>query len=216
MEKAIIYSKNSFSLEMQKKYEIIYIGDEFCEYKMIKTIPKYKMNNKKYVLLTPILRDRYLNKARKIIQNFKPDEITINDIGLLWKLTNSISKYKINLGRILVKTNYLSFKSKFWQDIIKKINAIEIDDNSLINFLKEIKIPRIHFHTEYVYQSLTNNCLFKENLNCFKSNYCQNYHQIIYNTKTIMPKLFLKGNAYFLRNSFNKNLKTISRIIYSL
>lgn len=217
MEKAILYKENH-KYEMTK-YNVIYIGDEFCSYKMINSIPKNKIKDKKYVLLTPIIEDRYINITKKIIENFSPQEITVNDLGFLFFLIRKKIKIKINIGRILIKLNFPSFNSKFWQDIMNNINAIEIDNNSIFEITKKLKV-RIHFYLNYDYQSLTYNCIFKNIPFCFKSTYCNMYNEIYYQKKNKNYALFIKGNGYFIKNKLNDNIikkeKFISRIIYSI
>ncbi len=100
-----------------ERYAYIYFGSEFCERK----IPSFDFcrqvfifcikNNKTPVVLTPYLSELYLENyfilIKKLLAEFDCNfEITINDFGLLNKLSSSslnLSGVRFNLGRLQIK-----------------------------------------------------------------------------------------------------------------
>lgn len=208
IEKAIAVSENDFNKVNYKKYDFLYIGSEFCQFKIPKLEYIKKITHKNIVLLTPIITDNCFKNIIKILETTSIKEITVNDIGLFYFLTKNKIETKINIGRVLISNLSKSIGWGKLKKIFENIEAYEIDNMTEIGTIKHLS--KINFHTPFSYLTHTRNCLFKI------KHKCACIDRYIKLKSAISKNIFLNSNAYFLYDPQIKNKRKIKRIVYHI
>lgn len=110
-EKAKIISSVS-KIGLCSKFERIYFGDEFCQYKIpsLKDLNYLKRNSngKKISLVFPYISEYYFHKIEKLLKficanNAIFDEIVFNDWGFFYYIRKNYPALKLVMGRLLTK-----------------------------------------------------------------------------------------------------------------
>ncbi len=108
----IKFIENIKDLNKYKKYNHVYLGNEFCEKKLftlkdLKNIVSDK-NKQKITLVFPYLTQLYLDKVKKILEFVNENnnifcEIVFNDWGMFYFIRKNYPNIKLALGRLLTK-----------------------------------------------------------------------------------------------------------------
>ncbi|MGC8728763.1 MAG: hypothetical protein ACP5SD_05790 [Elusimicrobiales bacterium] len=200
--------ENDFNNIDYKKYDFLYIGSEFCQFKIPKLEHIKKITHKNIVLLTPIITDNCFKNIIKILETTSVKEITVNDMGLFYFLTKNKTKKKINIGRVLISNLSKSIGWGKLKKIFENIEAYEIDNTTEPGIIKNL--TKINLHIPFSYLTHTRNCAFKAEGNCPCAD------RYIKMKSAISKNIFLNSNAYFLYDPQIKNKRKIKRIVYHI
>lgn len=220
IQKAIIFSTEPNYKKIKEKYNIIYLGSEFCQ-NLIPSEQEVKkvvdIGFKKVVLFIPFLTEerfnQYKNLISKLAKNYeKKIEISTSDIGIIYFLNKRFPKIPKNISRPL-SIEFVRMKDEILKETIKelKINAIETDEEIFIQKLTKNKI-NTHFHMKLAFVALQRHCAFtgKITTNCNKI--C-----IGKELKLTIPQtnhMIVTRNNVYLKEINPKNYKNVKRLIY--
>lgn len=220
IQKALVSSTELNYEKIKKKYDIIYLGSEFCQ-NLIPSEQEIKkvldVGFKKVVLFIPFLTEekfnQYKNLILKLAKNYENKiEISTSDIGIIYFLNKRFPKIPKNISRPL-SIEFVRMKNEILKETIKelKINAIETDEEIFIQKLIKNKI-KTHFHVRLAFVALQRHCAFtgKITTNCNKICIGRQLNLTIPKTNHII----ITRNNVYLKKIYPKNYKNVERLIY--
>jgi len=229
MENAIIINREKDYKSLNKKYDRIYFGNEFCprllpENKEIKNIlSKIKKDKIELTLLTPQLDSQGLKSSVRILKYLSKKnmlkEVVVNDYGLLGLMKKSFPHCEIILGRLLSR-----FVSLNKDNFLNKIGIKRVEFDDLVEIKKRKKglfsyyYPYMPFFTsrycpvaDISKNKLKNHGIIKCSKECLKIG------ELELSSFVFKRPVVLKGNTQFIKKATNiKSLdkRKVNRLVF--
>jgi hypothetical protein len=203
-----------------KKYELLYLGDEFCQ-NLVPSPEDFALALRKFpgrvLLVTPLLTDAAFDSVEEIIKAHSSPrrrlEIVVNDLGLLHTLKARYSRrVLVSLGRVFAHRVKV-MPRKFAAGLLKehKVRRVELDDPALLPRFEGLGL-KFSFHTGFRYVSVTRFCPWELHWPGACGHACAGRVKKLEHPRLPAP-LFLKGQAYGLKTGAAPRHPAIDRIV---
>ena len=231
MENAIIINRIEDFKYWNKKYNRIYLGNEFCyrllpDRKELENIIKIARKKRiKITLLTGQIDSQGLRIVKKIIKYLNKEQVLeeaiINDYGILNYLKRTFPNCQIILGRMLSRFVRLDQNSFLYKMNIRRLEFDSLDEIKI----KKQQLSNISYYYPYSFFSVSRYCPVADIFNNRSENHgiikcskeCLKIGELKINNPIFKKSAILKGNALFIKNKVNFKIldkKGINRLVF--
>lgn len=223
IQKAAIISSNDFNYkQLKRRYDIVYVGSEFCQ-NLLPSEEQIRevvgLEFKKIVIFIPFLTQPKFKECVQLITKVAKKysgiiEVSTSDFGILTFLNRKFPQIPKNISRPL-SFEFVRMKDEILKETVRnlKINAIETDEEIFIKKLIDNDI-KVHFHVKFAFVAMQRHCAFRGEITSNCNRLCVSKEM-----KLTIPEaryVIITRNNVYLKKIQPKSYRGISRLIYWL